>query len=110
MAVAGIAHPPGFFQDLTAGGWTMARELPYRDHHRYDAADVARITGAARETGARLILTTEKDMVRLLPFRPFAVPVAYVPMTLEMDPAGALDEWLARTIEAARQGTPNHEW
>jgi tetraacyldisaccharide 4'-kinase len=110
VAVAGIAHPPGFFQDLTAGGWTIARELPYRDHHRYDAADVARITAAARETGAGLILTTEKDMVRLLPFRPFAVPVAYVPMTLEMDPAGALDEWLARTIEDARRGTPNHEW
>ena len=28
--------PPGFFADLTAAGWTIARELPYRDHHRYD--------------------------------------------------------------------------
>ena len=109
VAVAGIANPSAFFKDLTAGGWTIARELPFRDHHRYDAADVARITSAAREAGARLIVTTEKDIVRLLPFRPFAVPVACVPMTLEIDPGGALDEWLARTIEDARQGTPNHD-
>jgi tetraacyldisaccharide 4'-kinase len=102
VAVAGIADPSGFFSDLRAAGWTIARELRYRDHHRYGAADVARIAGAARASGARLILTTEKDLVRLLPFRPFAVPVAYAPMTLEIDRPGALDEWLVGTLRDAR--------
>jgi tetraacyldisaccharide 4'-kinase len=110
VALAGIAHPPGFFRDLEAAGWTIARELPYRDHHRYDAADVAHITAAARAAGARLILTTEKDLMRLLPFRPFEVPVAYVPMALEIDPAAAFDAWLAKTVGEARQGTPPHVW
>ena len=92
-------------------GWTIARELPYRDHHRYTAADLARIVGAVRAAGrGALILTTEKDLVRLLPFRPFAVPVAYVPMTLEIDPAAAFDEWLARTIEERAARDANHEW
>lgn len=102
VALAGIAHPPGFFRDLERAGWTIARELPYRDHHRYDAADVAHIAAAARTAGARLILTTEKDLMRLLPFRPFAMPVAYVAMSLEIDPAAAFDEWLARRVREAR--------
>jgi tetraacyldisaccharide 4'-kinase len=108
IALAGIAHPAGFFTDVRSAGWTIARELPYRDHHRYDAADVAHIATAARAAAARLILTTEKDLMRLLPFRPFAVPVAYVPMALEIDPAAAFDEWLATRVRDARRGTPHH--
>jgi tetraacyldisaccharide 4'-kinase len=103
VALAGIAHPAGFFRDLNAANWAVVRELPYRDHYPYAAADVARIAGEARAAGARLILTTEKDLVRLLPFRPFAVPVAYVPMTVEIDPPGALDEWLMQTCRGARR-------
>ena len=96
LALAGIAHPAGFFRDLQAAGWAVAREMPYRDHHSYTASDVRRIGDAARAAGARLILTTEKDLVRLLPFRPFAVPIAYVPMAVEIEPPGALDEWLMK--------------
>ena len=103
VAVAGIAHPEGFFRDLRGAGWTIAREMSYRDHHRYDESDLARIAAAARDSGARLIVTTEKDLVRLLPFRPFAVPVACLPMTLEIEPAGALDAWLAGTLERVRR-------
>jgi tetraacyldisaccharide 4'-kinase len=103
VAVAGIAQPSAFFGDLRAAGWTIVRELPFRDHHRYTAADLERIAGAARDAGARLIVTTEKDLVRLLPFRPFAVPVACVPMTLQVEPPGALDAWLVSTLKGARQ-------
>ena len=102
VALAGIAGPAGFFEGVRSAGWTIAGELPYRDHHRYDAADVADIAAAARAAGARLILTTEKDLVRLLPFRPFEVPVAYVPMTLEIEAAAAFDEWLAARVRGAR--------
>jgi tetraacyldisaccharide 4'-kinase len=98
VAVAGIAHPDGFFTDLKAAGWTIACELRYRDHHPYAAADVAHMAGAVRAAGARLIVTTEKDLVRLLPFRPFAVPVAYAPLTLEIEAPGALDAWLTGII------------
>jgi tetraacyldisaccharide 4'-kinase len=102
VAVAGIAHPPGFFKDLEGAGWTLARELAYRDHHRYSAADLRRIVDAVRASGARAVVTTEKDMVRLLPFRPFAVPVAFVPMTLDLEPPDTFDAWLVKTLEAGR--------
>jgi tetraacyldisaccharide 4'-kinase len=102
VAVAGIAHPSGFFAGLKETGWTIARELTYRDHHPYAAADVARIAAAVRSSGARLVLTTEKDLVRLLPLRPFPVPVAYVPMTLDIDAPAPLDAWLMSTCRGLR--------
>jgi len=103
LAVAGIARPASFFRDLRAAGWTIARELPYRDHHPYSRRDVATIFDAARASGAGVVVTTEKDLVRLLPFRPFPLPVACVPLTVEIDPAPTFDAWLATIIEEARR-------
>jgi hypothetical protein len=37
-----------------------------------------------------------------LPFRPFAVPVAFVPLGLEIEPPEAFDAWLAAAMEDAR--------
>jgi tetraacyldisaccharide 4'-kinase len=102
VAVAGIANPRRFFGEISASGWTIAREMPFRDHHLYSRRDIGGIIDAARTSGARLVLTTEKDLVRLLPFRPFAVPVAYVPVGLEIEPAETFDAWLAAAMEDPR--------
>ena len=91
--------------DLRAAGWTIARELPYpRSSPATRAPDLRRIVDAARATGAAAVLTTEKDLVRLLPFRPFPLPVAYVPMTLEVEPPGTFDAWLRTSVAKARAG------
>jgi len=102
IAVAGIAGPSRFFAGLRDAGWTIARELPYPDHHRYSRANLRWIADAAAETGAVAVLTTEKDLVRLLPFRPFPLPVAWVPLTLEVDDAPGFDAWLAAILKDAR--------
>jgi tetraacyldisaccharide 4'-kinase len=65
VAVAGIARPQRFFAAARAEGWDVVREFPYRDHHWFDARDVATITAAAVEAEAEVILTTEKDAMRL---------------------------------------------
>ena len=102
LALAGIAEPDGFFADLRAAGWAIARELRFRDHHRYSREDVAAIASAAAQSGARAVLTTEKDLVRLLPFRPFSLPVAFAPLALRIDEAATFDAWLRERVAAAR--------
>jgi tetraacyldisaccharide 4'-kinase len=102
MAVAGIARPQQFFDDLRAAGYRLVRTLGFRDHHRYSRRDVDRLFREARAAGARNILTTEKDYVRLLPFRPFALPVTCVPLTMEPDPLPAFQGWLSGALSAAR--------
>ena len=102
IAVAGIAGPDAFFAGLKSAGWTLARELRFRDHHRYARKDVDAIAAAARETGARAVVTTEKDLVRLLPFRPFTPPLAYAPLAIEIESPATFDEWLRERVRAAR--------
>jgi tetraacyldisaccharide 4'-kinase len=102
VAVAGIAAPARFFDDLRASGWRIAEALTFPDHHRYTGRDVERLMTAARDHGAVRIVTTEKDYVRLLPFRPFRVPVQYVPFVLEPDPFERFRGWLTMEVAAVR--------
>jgi tetraacyldisaccharide 4'-kinase len=100
--VAGIAAPGRFFSELRAGGWQLAGTRGFRDHHRYSHDDLARLAAEARAAGAVAILTTEKDFVRLLPFRPFPISVGWVPLTMELDPLPAFRRWLSGSLDAAR--------
>ena len=94
VAVAGIAQPGRFTDTLEAAGWTVARLMAFRDHHRFARRDLDAIESAARETRATAILTTEKDAVRLLPLRPFSVPIAAVPLEVSVEPAAEFAAWL----------------
>jgi tetraacyldisaccharide 4'-kinase len=60
----GIGSPEVFRRDVEADGVEVVAFEPGRDHRRYDAADLARLSARAASLGAVLI-TTEKDRVRL---------------------------------------------
>ena len=102
MAVAGIAGPERFFEDLRAAGHQLVATAAFRDHHRYSRADLDRLVRTARAAGAARFVTTEKDFVRLLPFRPFPLPIAWLPLTMEPDPLPEFRRWLAGALNAAR--------
>ncbi|MCX6542835.1 MAG: tetraacyldisaccharide 4'-kinase [Acidobacteria bacterium] len=102
-AVAGIARPERFFQDLSGDGWTLVGTLAFGDHHRYDTRDVGQIVAAARSAGAAALVTTEKDLMRLLPFRPLALPVLWVPLTVRIEPEDGFGAWLAARLAAVRR-------
>ena len=64
-AFCGIAHPGEFFGSLARAGASLRATHAFRDHHVYTNADIARLAASLRATGARTLLTTEKDLVRL---------------------------------------------
>jgi len=102
LAVAAIAQPSRFFEALVAQGWNVRREIAFRDHHWFSPAEVDRVATLAREVGAELILTTEKDAVRLEPLlsedaRP---QWAYLPMTISIEPADVFRRWLRSRLDA----------
>lgn len=67
LAVSGIANPAGFHRTLMDLGAVAAGTLPFPDHHPYDSDDLRRVQEVAREAGAEVIVTTEKDAVRMPP-------------------------------------------
>jgi tetraacyldisaccharide 4'-kinase len=96
VAVAGIARPEQFFAMLRDAGYDVASTMPFRDHHRYSASDIARIAAEAQSAGG-VVLTTEKDEVRLRARAPLPFTCRAVPMTIEVDAWDALCE----SMEAA---------
>ena len=100
LAVAGIARPERFFEELRSAGWDVKRTMTFPDHHRYSGAEAAGLADAARSAGARAIVTTEKDLVRLLPFRPMPLPVLWLPLSVRIEPVPAFRQWLAGRLAA----------
>ena len=108
VAVAGIARPRRFFSALRTAGWDIRAEVVHRDHHWYTASDIAAIESRAAAAGASIILTTEKDAVRIEPLLPKrqaagGPPWAYLPMTLQVEPVGAFRSWLLARVGTARR-------
>jgi tetraacyldisaccharide 4'-kinase len=101
FAFAGIARPQRFFDALIGLGYGVVRERTFRDHHAFTPGDVDAIQSAARDIGASLIITTEKDAVRLPPAS-WTIPVATLPMTIDIEPSAAFEAWLAGRLSGAR--------
>jgi tetraacyldisaccharide 4'-kinase len=90
VAVAGIARPERFFRAVRSQGWNVVAELPYSDHHWYTKRDLAEINNAAQAAHARIVVTTEKDAVRIGEQAWWAA----LPMTAAIEPAGEFRSWL----------------
>jgi tetraacyldisaccharide 4'-kinase len=90
LAVAGIARPERFFTALRDQGWLVVREMPFPDHHWFTKNDLEAIRAAATSAGAGVVMTTEKDAVRIGAQPGWAV----LPMEVEIEPASAFREWL----------------
>jgi tetraacyldisaccharide 4'-kinase len=69
LALSGIANPEGFQRTLTDLGVVLAGRLAFPDHHPYGPANLLRVNQAAQEAAAELVVTTEKDAVRMAPLR-----------------------------------------
>ena len=54
-----------FERDAGASGAVVVGRAFFADHHRYRAAEIARLAEAARDAGADALGTTAKDAVRL---------------------------------------------
>jgi tetraacyldisaccharide 4'-kinase len=63
-AIAGIGRPEKFFATLLAMGARITGTAAYADHHRFSVFELAAARTAAEAAGA-LLVTTEKDYLRL---------------------------------------------
>ena len=62
---AGIAHPDSFRQTVQERGVALADFAALDDHQRYSPESLAKLARRASQAGARGLITTEKDLVKL---------------------------------------------
>jgi tetraacyldisaccharide 4'-kinase len=65
FAFCGIARPEGFFRHLQESGCVLVGKQAYADHKWLTDADLRKLVEDFRKSGARFLVTTEKDRVRL---------------------------------------------
>lgn len=102
LAVAGIARPERFFDDLRAAGFRVTGTLTFPDHHPYASADIHRIVRTAIAQAAQGVVTTEKDAVKMTAFEEASLPFSAVPMSTQIEPADEFSSWLLAALARAR--------
>jgi len=91
-AVAGIGSPKAFIETIEALGGLLVSSLPFPDHHRYAADDISDIRRRSSESGAEIIITTEKDRIRLTDFPDFLKDIFVLKVQMEIFPSRELFE------------------
>ena len=80
----GIASPRGFEQLILRMSGEMRFRRRFLDHHRYEVEELDRLFLQAKNAGADIMVTTEKDAVRIpLGYKPI-MPLYYVRMEIEI--------------------------
>ncbi|HEY7286564.1 MAG TPA: tetraacyldisaccharide 4'-kinase [Vicinamibacterales bacterium] len=106
FVVCGIARPDRFVADVAGAGWEIAGTMTFRDHHHFTAGDLDRIVSAATGARSSIVLTTEKDAVRLASLDLKGTPIAALPLVVGVEPADRFQAWLSDRLRTARARRP----
>jgi tetraacyldisaccharide 4'-kinase len=87
-AFCAVGNPSSFFESLRSLGYELGLERAFVDHHAYTTADVDQLNQLARQTGARALITTAKDAVKLKGMS-FALPCYVLEIEIVIDDAAA---------------------
>jgi len=68
LAFAGIARPERFQESLVELGADLVQFEGFRDHYPFDRDEIKELIRMKERIGARYLLTTEKDWMRIAPF------------------------------------------
>ena len=65
VAFSGLANNERFFNLARAVGVNVLETIPFRDHHRYSPSDLELLRGRGSSLRADVLVTTEKDLVKI---------------------------------------------
>lgn len=65
VVFTGIARPDSFFASIAASGIRVAEQFAFPDHYFYAPEDLLHLLQSLKRNNADLLITTEKDVVRL---------------------------------------------
>jgi tetraacyldisaccharide 4'-kinase len=92
FAFAGIADNSDFKKTVQDLRCDLRGFMGFEDHHHYTDRDVAALHQAARQSGAELVCTTEKDAVRMASLRQWPLDLAVIGVGISFGSDGAAFE------------------
>jgi tetraacyldisaccharide 4'-kinase len=108
LAVSGLADSSGFYAMLRELEADLVAVFEYPDHHAYTNADWQAMVNAMRD--ADLVVTTEKDLVKLerFPFPRDSLYALRLEVTMDAGDARALDELIFGHMTTATAADGQH--
>jgi tetraacyldisaccharide 4'-kinase len=83
-SLSGIAAPEGFEESLEKLGGSLVCSHRFADHHRYSQQEIIDVINRSHKSGAKAIITTEKDAVRFPLVERRDVPIYFMRVEIEI--------------------------
>jgi tetraacyldisaccharide 4'-kinase len=95
----GIANPMQFYEMLQDIQLQIGWQKSYRDHHDYQESDLIFITNQAKKIDAQIIITTQKDAVKLEHYNKDELSnIYYLKIDCEIDPFDQFSQQLQKVF------------
>jgi tetraacyldisaccharide 4'-kinase len=103
IVITGIARPDGFVA-AAKEQWSVIRHFDFQDHYAFRAADLDKMLQTVKDSQKPVsLLTTEKDMVRLLSFREHPLfqqaSLFYIPIRFVIDKEDDFRKQVLKVLE-----------
>jgi tetraacyldisaccharide 4'-kinase len=95
LAFCGLGNPGNFFRQLHDENYKLVAERAFPDHYFYKQSDVETLLEKANQSGARILLTTAKDAVKLKNLK-FDLPCFVLESELLFDGEDIFRRWLLK--------------
>lgn len=103
LAFCGIANPDHFQQTLIATGLNPVHFRAFPDHHAYSSRDLTEIRRMAQTHECEILITTQKDFVRIPPGNDLRLPLYYLAVNLTVtEPERVLELLLAKVAQSSQ--------
>ena len=99
FAFCGIGNPAAFLMDLKNWKLEIVGREAFADHHQYSDGEIQELLDAAREAGARALVTTEKDAQNMADVDAVEMPIYVAVIEAELPQEQAF-------LDAIRQRLP----
>lgn len=93
LAFCALGNPNNFFEQLQQEKFELVSTQKFPDHHSYTQKDIEKLVAQADQLGAKTLLTTAKDAVKLMDLK-FEVPCFVVESAMVFDGENDFRDWL----------------
>jgi tetraacyldisaccharide 4'-kinase len=106
---SGVAQPSAFREMVTRAGASILAEWIFGDHHGYARDEALAIAREAGRRGAAMVVTTEKDAVKLTDWPADGPPLVALRLSVSVEPERDWRDWLAVQRLAPADAVGGHE-
>ena len=98
LAVSGVAQPKSFASSIKKCGGEIISKIDFSDHHFFRKEDIKKISNEKKRSNPDLIVTTEKDAVKLRAFTEIIEDIWVLEM--EIEAKGPWNDFLEKFIKS----------